>query len=205
MIVSCGDSFFYGSDLRDPNSTWPALVAQKLGVEHHCLAQPGVGNLRIIQQVIEALDRFGPRATYLVNWTWIDRFDYVHNQDAQWHTIRPALNDSPNDDLYYRHFQGELSDKFRNLIYVSHACDIMQGHRCVMTYMDRLLLDQQWHAPAYVQVLQNNIRQHLRDFDGQTFLEWSRDHGFAESQGWHPLEAAHVAAADHWLHKVSAL
>jgi hypothetical protein len=66
-------------------------------------------------------------------------------------------------------------------------------------------LDQRWHAPDYVQVLQNKICQHLQDFDGQTFLEWSRGRGFAESPGWHPLEAAHVAAADHWLHRVSAL
>ena len=68
-----------------------------------------------------------------------------------------------------------------------------------MTYMDRLLLDQQWHAPNYVQILQEKIRPHLNDFGGMTFLEWSRANHFPESAHWHPLEQAHEQAANHWI------
>lgn len=205
MIVSCGDSFFYGSDLQNPNLTWPSLVAQTLEHDYHCLAQAGVGNLRILQQIIQAQSLYGSSAIYLINWTWIDRFDYVASGDNQWHTIRPALDDGKYDDLYYRHFHGELSDKFRNLVCIAQACDLLQGHRFVMTYMDRLLVDQRWHAPDYVKILQNKISGNLRDFDGKSFLEWSRDLGFPESDRWHPLEQAHRAAADHWTPKVSVL
>jgi hypothetical protein len=201
MIVSCGDSFFYGSDLQDTTQTWPSLIANKLGHDYQCLAQPGVGNLRILQQIIEAQAQHGTNAVYAINWTWIDRYDYVSTQDETWHTIRPALDDSPHDDLYYRHFHSELADKFRNLVVVSQACDLLVGHKFVMTYMDPLLLDQQWHAPNYVQILQQKIHNHLNDFGGMTFLEWSRNNHFPESAHWHPLEQAHTEAAKYWMEK----
>jgi len=62
-----------------------------------------------------------------------------------------------------------------------------------------LLLDQQWHCPNYVRVLQDQIIPHLKSFDGETFLEWSRRNNYAESNSWHPLEQAHTAAANWWL------
>jgi len=52
--------------------------------------------------------------------------------------------------------------------------------------------------PDYVIALQNKIRGQLKSFDGQTFLEWSADRGFAITDLLHPLESAHEAAADHW-------
>lgn len=199
MIVSCGDSFFYGSDLQNTNNTWPALIAQKLGHDYQSYAQPGVGNLRILQQIIQAQAQHGTNAVYAINWTWIDRYDYVSTLDETWHTIRPALDDGPNDGLYYRHFHSELADKFQNLVVIAQACELLKDHRVIMTYMDRLLLDQQWHAPNYVQILQEKIRPHLNDFGGMTFLEWSRANHFPESAHWHPLEQAHEQAANYWI------
>jgi hypothetical protein len=74
-----------------------------------------------------------------------------------------------------------------------------------MTYMDRLLLDQQWHSPVYVKTLQDRVRSRLQDFDGKTFLEWSRTNGYPESLHWHPLEQAHQAAGTYWLDQVRSL
>ena len=156
MIVSCGDSFFYGSDLQDLNSTWPALVAQRLGLEYHCLAQPGVGNLRILQQVIEALDRFGPKATYLVNWTWIDRFDYWADQINwaknkffvnQWQTIRPAVGNE-QAEFYYKQLHHTYSDKFKSLLYAKSAIDILSQKKIpfIMTFMDDLMFENSFHT-----------------------------------------------------------
>lgn len=205
MIVSCGDSFFYGSDLQDRQSTWPALISKELHHDYQCLAQPGAGNLRILQQIIQSLATHGDNAIYLINWTWTDRFDYVSVLDESWHTVRPSLDDTSHDDLYYRHFHSELADKFRDLIYISQACDLLTGRRYLMTYMDHLLLDQQWHAPDYVRFLQDRVKSRLQTFQGQNFLEWSRSNGFEESVRWHPLESAHRAAANFWLPEVRHL
>jgi hypothetical protein len=199
MIVSCGDSFFYGSDLPNTNLTWPSLIAKQLGHDYHCSARAGVGNLQILNQILEAKEQFGQSAIYLINWTWIDRFDYISTEDEQWHTVRPSLDDPIRDPAYYRLFHSEHADKFTNLVYISQAIQALQGHRYIMTYMDQLLLDTQWHAPLYIQTLQQQVQTHLKTFNGQTFLEWSRAQGYPESNRWHPLEQAHAHAAEHWL------
>ena len=43
------------------------------------------------------------------------------------------------------------------------------------------------------------------NFNGKTFLQWSRDNAFPESDRWHPLESAHRAAADYWTRKFQSL
>ena len=68
-----------------------------------------------------------------------------------------------------------------------------------MTYQDELMFDQRWNYTPAVLDLQNYIRPHMTQFEGKTFLDWSRSHGFAESPDWHPLEQAHQAAADYMI------
>ena len=205
IIASCGDSFFYGSDLRDPDQTWPSLIAAGMGTTHQCFAEAGVGNSQILQQIIRAYHKLGDTAVYLINWTWIDRFDYVSTDDESWHTVRPSLDDSRRDGFYYRNFHSELSDKFHNLVYISQAQEILKHCRYIMTYMDDLLLDRRWHVPDYVEFLQDRVAPGLSNFGTQNFLDWSRDQGFPISDRWHPLEEAHAHAAAYWLPKVKLL
>jgi len=205
FVVSCGDSFFDGTDLKDPAHAWPALIAYNLQKPYRCYAQGGVGNLHILKQIIEARTKYGKNAVYLINWTWIDRFDYIGVIDRDWHTVRPSLDDAEHDNLYYKHFHSEIDDKFRSLIYVSQAIELLAGHRYIMTYMDSLLLVTRWHTPLYIRALQNRVKDKLATFQGQTFLEWSRSNHYAESERWHPLESAHVAAKDYWLAKVKPI
>jgi hypothetical protein len=63
--------------------------------------------------------------------------------------------------------------------------------------MDELLFDQQWNTSPAVLALQSYIKPYLTTFDGKTFLDWSRQHGYPESAQWHPLEQAHRAAANY--------
>jgi hypothetical protein len=69
----------------------------------------------------------------------------------------------------------------------------------VMTYMDQLMYNQQWHTTPAVKTLQEHTQPHMTQFDGQNFLEWSRQHKFAISDAWHPLEQAHRVAADYMI------
>lgn len=197
-LVACGDSFLYGSDLARTDQTWPCVVAQKLELEYHCRARPGVGNAQILQQILSAQAEFGKRAVYIINWTWIDRFDYVDTQDETWHTTRPVLDDAERDPVYYRYFHSELADKFHNLVYINTAQQLLQEHDSIMTYMDYLLLDQNYHAPDYIRTLQQQVQPGLENFDNMNFLDWSRAQGFPVSDRWHPLEQAHQEAAAWW-------
>jgi hypothetical protein len=67
----------------------------------------------------------------------------------------------------------------------------------------RLELDQDYNSiadPQYIQTLQRATWSEMQDFDGQTFLEWSRSRGYEVTPppGDHPLEEAHCAAAMFW-------
>jgi hypothetical protein len=51
---------------------------------------------------------------------------------------------------------------------------------------------------AYIETLRNQVAPDLNTFEGQTFLDWSRDKNFAITELLHPLEQAHESAADLW-------
>jgi hypothetical protein len=78
----------------------------------------------------------------------------------------------------------------------------------VMTYMDHNMVEPinpNWHDPKYVSVIQNKMKNFLVDFDGNNFLDWSRNQGFAISETWHPLARAHQAAADLMMPRIDAI
>jgi hypothetical protein len=63
-----------------------------------------------------------------------------------------------------------------------------------MTCIDELLFDQQWHTTPAVLELQEYISPYITQFEGQTFLDYTKEKGFPISETLHPLEAAHHAA-----------
>lgn len=194
-ISGFGDSFLFGVDLQYIYySTWPALIANQLGKSYNCYAVSGCGNSIISQNVIE---HSTPDSLTIINWTWIDRFDYV--LDEEWCTVRPE-SDGKIADFYLRHLQSDLLNKYESLktIYATHQYLKNNNIKFISTYMDRLFLDQEWHYPKYVRNLQESLKNDFHTFDGQTFLEWSRANKFKESKTWHPLEEAHIAAANYW-------
>ncbi len=214
-IKSFGCSFIYGSELPEPcdNSTtaseyaWPALIAKNLNVTHQCLASPGSGNFKIFCDIL-ANSYCNENSVFLINWTWIDRFDYV-NSVEQWETLRPA-EDSALEKFYYRNLHSQLRDMISNASYIVSAAEHLTSLNCpyIMTYMDYNLLesiDPQWHDPRYLEVLQQKLQNILVDFDGKNFLDWSRKNKFTISDSWHPLEEAHQAASEYWLPAVEKL
>jgi hypothetical protein len=205
-LSSHGCSFVYGSELRSPSLSWPALVAQNLGYDYTCCAVPGSGNLQIMESVLRNADKAD---LCVINWTWIDRFDFIDTADESWHTLRPAL-DHDHAGYYYQYLHSQYRDMLTNLAYILTAIEFLSDHSVpfVMTYMDHLLFDTvrpEWHQPDAVAYLQRCVRPYMRDFGGVNFLDWSRDRAFSVSATWHPLEQAHSAAADFMMPIIDAI
>ena len=210
-ILSFGDSFTYGTDLADcqgsnaigqghSNLTWPALVASRLELGYQCWAIGGSGNQHIASLV---MNDSSPDSLSLINWTWIDRFDY-YTRDNDPDTLRPA-EDTELERFYYRHLHSEINDRIRSLQLIYATIAWLREHNIafIMTIMDRLLLDTKWNTNTAIRRLQESISTHITWFPGQlTFLEWSRANAYPESDAWHPLEEAHAQAADIMLPKV---
>lgn len=166
------------------------------------MARPGGGNLLIAEQILNhvampgAGDRLMEPAFFVINWTYIDRFDYTNPKNDRWDTIRPGGAWDGQEELadyYYRNLHSQYRDKLTTLMHIKLCVDAMQqaGHEFVMTYMDHLLFETQWHTSPAVLRLQEHIRPHMRQFDGRNMLEYSRDRGHDFGHQAHPLESAH--------------
>ena len=208
-IQAFGDSFVYGTDLPDcrapveinekivyspSNLTWQALAAKELGLEYGCRADGGFGNQFIASRIFQHAKK---GSLVMVNWSWIDRFDYMTDEN-QARTLRPG-EDTELERFYYKNLHSEMFDKFRNLVTIWASITWLRERNIpfIMTIMDQLLLDDQWHVVPSMVDMQNEIRKYLTWFpENRTFLEWSRANGYPESEGWHPLEEAHAQAAE---------
>lgn len=202
-LKSFGCSFIYGSELADRKNTWPSTIADRLGLKHSNHGIEGAGNLRILHEIF---NHANSDDIVIVQWTWIDRFDYVAVPNEKWCTITPSDTDSLSS-IYYRDLHSQYKDMFSSLVYIKSAVDFLQARNIsyFMTYLDKLLLERvlpEWHEGSAVHQLQEDIKCHLHDFNGMTFLDWSRSNGHAETARWHPLDCAHIAAAGVILDKV---
>jgi len=216
-LKSFGCSFIYGSDLRDcphgtnenhppPSSlTWPALLAASHNLEYECHARPAAGNLQILETMLSTVDQSHDNL-YVINWTWIERFSFTRESAKSksrswnpngWCSILPAEQDAVTKH-YYRHLHSQFRDKLETLICIKTAIDFLSANRIkfIMTYTDDLIFETQWHSSPGILHLQNCVNPYIRHFQGKSFWTWVKTNGFAISHKWHPLEEAHVAAAD---------
>jgi len=210
-LKSFGCSFIYGSDHTDiandkhcnipSQTTWPALLSKRLGTDYLCYARPGIGNLHILETVLTQAAS-NDNAIFVIGWTWIDRFDYTNTQDS-WQTILP-VDDTALANTYYRELHSQYRDKLTTLIQIQTAIDTLNRCRIpfIMTYMDELILETEWHTNPAITSLQNYVFPYLTKFEGATFLDWSRKNNYSISTGLHPLEHAHKHAANYLIDKI---
>lgn len=217
-LKSFGCSFIFGTDLPDDGRfreyatgsslTWPALVARKLGYRYITYARPGSGNLQILERLLNHAQ--DDDTMYVIGWTYIDRFDYVDHTLAtpwpgtKWSTLMP-IDNTAVAETYFRHLDSEYADKLRALIYIKTAIDTLIANKCqfIMTYIDPLTICDQWHTTKATTDLLHYIKPYLSNFEGKTFLDWSKSKGFEISDTMHPLGPAHQAAADLVLQNLS--
>jgi hypothetical protein len=211
ILKSFGCSFIFGTDLADDGQnwlyakgsqlTWPALIAQDLGYEYQTYARPGSGNLQILERLLEQTTSDEP-SKFVVGWSYIDRFDFIKKDvekwpGTPWSTILPSECNQVNQ-FYFKHLHSQLHDKLSSLIYAKTAIDVLRQKNIpfVMTYMDPLMFETQWHCNPTILELQNYIRPYMTLFDNKNFLEFSQACGYPISERFHPLDEAHAAAAE---------
>ena len=218
-IVSFGDSFVFGSELTNNHNgslSWIGQSAKQLNVDYETLSVPGCGNENITRQIFTYFSNNPPDNTLaIINWTWGARWDFYIPGVEQWITLGLTCVPSKLKKLvpiqeaqriidFYRDYPGHsiLWDKFRTLqsIYASQQYLKSLGVPSIQTYMDYEMWDREFHAPDYIQTLQDLTRAPMLDFKGKNFLDWSRENKFTITEpGWHPLEDAHAAAKDLWV------
>jgi hypothetical protein len=219
-LKSFGCSFIFGSELSDDvqnirhttvngvliqyttgsRLTWPAHLAKHLGYKYQPYARPGSGNLQTAERVLSHLAT-NEQAFFVINWTYIDRFDYVNVNDPTkcpgmpWSTIMPV--DTTNiANTYYKNLHSEIRDKLTTLMSIRLVIDTLKQKGCpfIMTYIDDLIFDTQWNTSPAITDLQDYIKPHMTTFKGVNFQQWSKKNGYPITPIGHPLEEAHAVA-----------
>ena len=206
-LKSFGCSFIYGSELSDVSTidyernppasklSWPALLAKKLNHTYQSFARPGAGNLYIAESVLNHASCCEPQL-FVIGWTWIDRFEYFDSQNS-WQCLTPG-QDTELSHGYYRNYHSQYRDKLTTLINIKLCIDTLRSarHSFIMTAMDDLIFEADFHTSPAIIDLQDAIRSDISWFNNRTFLQWSQQCNFPISHLLHPLETAHEQAAE---------
>lgn len=213
-LKSFGCSFIYGSELhvnlKENNcigfplsyNTWPSLLANHYQLEFENYAWPGIGNLRILEQVLSQAELTDP-AVFVIGWTWLDRFDFFEYGTERWDTLRPGDN-SELHKMYYKYFYHQYHTMLNNASYILTAINVLNSKNIpfLMTMMDNTLfdpIDPDWQDSYALRSLQQMIKPYITWFDNTNFLDWSRKNNYSVSKSWHPLDDAHIAAAEYMI------
>lgn len=201
-LKSFGCSLIFGTDLADDGRngpkatasqhTWPALLAKKLNRQYHCYARPGSGNLQILDTLLSHID--DSDTLYVVGWTYSDRSDY--RERNCWTTLLPHEN-TQLARTYFAELQDNYSDQLSALTYIQTAVAMLGTRKYIMICQDRSVLANSG-APS-TQALLASVQAQICTFDGASFIDWAHDNKYPISATKHPLEAAHLAAAEYAL------
>lgn len=111
ILVAGGDSFTYGSELKDgvtphdPNgteparpqvsqSTFPALLAKEFNIEYQCAAYPGFSNSAIRRTTMNMCEKLSDIGLVIITWSFPGRYEFRFNYDTEerwghWYSITP--------------------------------------------------------------------------------------------------------------------
>ena len=93
-IVSFGDSFIFGTELKNNNDgskAWPGIISNRLGCNYETQAVPGCGNDHIARQIYSYFSNNSADVLAVINWTWIERFDFYVGEGHERWTLRRYL------------------------------------------------------------------------------------------------------------------
>lgn len=118
IIVAAGDSFVYGSELKDCQGCPSASTFTALLGATDCVAWPGFGNDSIARTAVARCEA-GTVDAVIVSWTFPGRYEFRFNyhtgqRTGHWHTITPW---TVKQDLR------EIAKEFK-----THNQDILEDH-----------------------------------------------------------------------------
>jgi hypothetical protein len=217
IIVAAGDSFVWGSELKDsPNggangysrSTYSALLAQ--GNEYVCAAYPGNANNAISRMAIDACSQHKD-VGLLVTWTYPQRSEFRFADGwasiNSWHT-----NHSDFSKEYFKHAGNteyyEIYSTLKEIVFLQHYCQINKIPY-MFTTSDNTFYCHENYLRSQDDGLNNLYNQidwsHWYFFPAGTtewetaaprgFYQWAAENKYKVGPQGHPLEQAHIDAA----------
>ena len=159
-IVSFGDSFVFGNELKDNENgsrAWPSLAAQDLGCAYETMSVAGCGNENIARQIYTYFSHNPVEHTLaVINWTWCMRWDFFLQEANSWVTLGPTCVPGKLHGLIGFNKATDLINFYRANLEPSQTWNIFRSLQCiyalqcwlkqhdiqnVQTYMDVSMLE----------------------------------------------------------------
>jgi hypothetical protein len=154
-IVSFGDSFVFGSELKnndDGHLAWPGQISSQLGIKYKTCAVAGCGNEAIARQIYNYFFENSKQNTVaVINWTWSMRWDFYVKHNKTWVTLGPTcapeklyqhLDHDEAEHLinFYKNYTGAADtwNQYRSLQAIFSAQQFLKINQIpsIQTYMD---------------------------------------------------------------------
>jgi hypothetical protein len=208
-----GDSHSCGHDAGGPEYSYGRHVANALGWEFVCDAEPAVGNDRIIRRTREYLQHTRPDFI-IIGWSTWEREEWIYNGES-YHVTASGADEVPNElKTRYKEWVIKYADKENqrqkenenyNKIWNFHIELLSQNiphlfFNCFSWFMYRLAYDENKYGskleygPFYVDPYNQNM----------TYYFWLKNNGYnLVDPKWHHYDAdAHKGWANFILPKV---
>lgn len=198
LVYTNGDSWTYGSELKDRSTAWPWLIAKELGQELCNAAIPGGTNDKIVRTTVSdciQLVRTGQQPLVLIAWTQLHRFELpIAESDGEnyYNFVNPNDTDTPAVGTeIWQSWSTDRTDVARwgqqQLLLAAFLKQLGIPYHFFITFNRIGMLHSQWpqHTTAY----------HTQAFDIMTQAQPIGIHN-------HPLEQGHKIIADHVLAKI---
>ena len=221
-VIAVGDSFTRGDELANcpqqlheylypftySNLTWSALLAEQFNCDYECYALGGIGNQWMSWKTAGII---ASDALIIVNWTWFERFDYVDTKIVKnvWTTTHPRHEDKLNH-YFYRNLDSDIWNLHRNLQQMHSTISLLKQNNVdfIMTCLDTDYCadfdnfrppdsNVSRHWKSSIANLQAQVVPHIVNFEGMSFLDWSKHKNYELGPNGHPLEKAHIEAANY--------
>lgn len=238
ILIAGGDSFVWGNELADCTNekyslnTFPALVAQRMGLDYQCAAYPGASNNAIRRLMMDACEEISDIDFALVSWTFLGRYEFKFDQSWEQLSTWSIVDSSDEIKKYFNvdnpiifdwHVKKLQRDKnlgihqFAKVFY--HYVGSFEYWELYNTLCEIVMLGQYLklkNIPYIFTTADQNISMTKHFPYDATFktlisqIDWNKwacfpidlgFHDWAKQNNFplgttHPLEPAHVAAAD---------
>lgn len=220
ILVAAGDSFTWGSELKDspnggPNGyshcTYPALLAQHFKMNYVCAAYPGNSNSAISRMALDALVAHKD-AVLLTTWTYPQRAEFRFGNKwtsiNSWHTAEPEFSKQ-----YFRHVGDneyyELYSTLKEIVFLQYYCQQNNIRYMFMTADNTFYCHENYLRSQDIGL--NNLYSAVdwsqwfwfdpgnlpnETLSPRGFYQWAVENKYACGSQGHPLEQAHADAAD---------
>lgn len=197
-LLTVGDSFTYGEELKDLKFAWPFLLGDRLGYEVINLAKPGVGNTCMVRHCVEQIDNFD---LVIIAWSQFARIE-IADENGLYDMWPGNKGNRFKDKLSYRKELLEYINRHHNdaYLYTEYLLKII----LLQSFLEEnnkkyIMLDSFGNTKKiernYNTKLINKVKStNYLGWPNETMMEWTWQ--TPQGPGGHFLEAGHKIVAN---------